>query len=145
MAQKTQSSEFSNSIFEKFLGHSFLYFKLLIYLPEIKRPKCFRGVTPFPWTPTNKALPWTCYRAYTQHLQTSTCILLNLCSKMDIRVSHFQDYIVKRNWIWSLPKMNLIHMMLWLASWQLIVFKSSDRYISSGKGVLTNIKSVSSK
>ena len=47
MAQKTQSPEFSNSIFVKFLGHSFLYFKLLIYLPEIKRPKCFRGVTPF--------------------------------------------------------------------------------------------------
>ena len=144
MAQKTQSPEFSNSIFVKFLGHSFLYFKLLIYLPEIKRPKCFRGVTPFPWTPTNKALPWTCYRAYTQHLQTSTCILLNLCSKMDIRVSHFQDCNIKW-WIWSLPKINLTHMMLWLASWQLIVFKSSDRYISSGKGVLTNIKSVSSK
>ena len=38
---------------------------------------------------------------------------LNLCSKMDIRVSHFQDYAVKRNdndsqkryelkWIWSI-------------------------------------------
>ena len=143
MAQKTQSPEFSNSIFVKFLGHSFLYFKLLIYLPEIKRPQCFRGFTPLPWTPTNRAPPWTCYRAYIQHLQTPTCILLNLCSEMDIRVSHFQDYIVKRNWIWSLPKMNLIHMMLWLASWQLIVFKSSDRYISSRKAVLTNIKSVS--
>ena len=79
MAQKTQSPEFSNSIFVKFLGHSFLYFKLLIYLPEIKRPKCFRGVTPFlPGTPTNNAPTWTCCRAYTQHLQTPTCILLNL-------------------------------------------------------------------
>ena len=47
MAQKTQSPEFSNSISVKFLGHRFLYFKLLIYLPEIKRPKCFRGVIPF--------------------------------------------------------------------------------------------------
>ena len=34
MAQKSQSPEFSNSIFVKFLGHSFLYFKLLIYLHE---------------------------------------------------------------------------------------------------------------
>ena len=47
MAQKTQSPEFSNSIFVKFLGHSFLYFKLLIYLPEIKRPQYFRDFTPF--------------------------------------------------------------------------------------------------
>ena len=143
MAQKNQSPEFSKSIFVKFIGHSVLYFKLFIYLLEIKRLKCFRGFTPLPWTPTNRAPPSTCYRVYVQHLQTPTCILLNLCSKMDIRVSHFQDYIVKRNWIWSLPKMNLIHMMLWLASWQLIVFKSPDRYISSGKVVLTNIKSVS--
>ena len=44
---KTQLREFSNSIFIKFLGHSFLYFKLLIYLPEVKRPKCFRGFTLF--------------------------------------------------------------------------------------------------
>ena len=47
MAQKIQSPEFSKSIFIKFLDHSFLYFKLLIYLPEIKRAKCFRGFTPF--------------------------------------------------------------------------------------------------
>ena len=47
MAQKTQSPEFSNSILVKFLGHSFLSFKLLIYLPEVKRPKCFRGITSF--------------------------------------------------------------------------------------------------
>ena len=33
-------------------------------------------------------------RAYIQHLQTPTCILLNL-SKMDIRVSYFQDYTIK--------------------------------------------------
>ena len=128
--KKTQSPEFSNSIFIKFLGHSLVYFKLLIYLPELKRPKCFRGSPPpfpLPWTPTNRASPWTCYRAYIEHLQTSTCILLNLCFKMDLRVSQLQDYIVKRNWIWSLPKMNLIHMMLCLASWPLIVFKSLDR------------------
>ena len=43
---KTQSPEFSNSIFLKFLGHSFLYFKLLIYLPQVKRPNCFRGFSP---------------------------------------------------------------------------------------------------
>ena len=30
-----------------------------------------------------------------------------------------------------------------LASWQLIVFESSDRYINSRKAVLTNIKAVS--
>ena len=142
MAQKNQSPEFSKSIFVKFIGHSVLYFKLFIYLLEIKRLKCFRGFTPLPWTPTNRAPPSTCYRVYVQHLQTPTCILLNLCSKMDIRVSHFQDCNIKW-WIWSLPKINLTHMMLWLASWQLIVFKSSDRYISSGKVVLTNIKSVS--
>ena len=47
MAQKTQSREFSNSVFVKFLGHSFLYFKLSIYPPEVKRPNCFRGFTPF--------------------------------------------------------------------------------------------------
>ena len=47
MAQKTQSPEFSNSIFVKFLWHSFLYFKLLIYLPEIRRTRCFRDFTPF--------------------------------------------------------------------------------------------------
>ena len=142
MAQKNQSPEFSKSIFVKFIGHSVLYFKLFIYLLEIKRLKCFRGFTPLPWTPTNRAPPSTCYRVYVQHLQTPTCIWLNLCSKMDIRVSHFQDCNIKW-WIWSLPKINLTHMMLWLASWQLIVFKSSDRYISSGKVVLTNIKSVS--
>ena len=142
MAQKNQSPEFSKSIFVKFIGHSVLYFKLFIYLLEIKRLKCFRGFTPLPWTPTNRAPPSTCYRVYVQHLQTPTCILLNLCSKMDIRVSHFQDCNIKW-WIWSLPKINLTHMMLWLPSWQLIVFKSSDRYISSGKVVLTNIKSVS--
>ena len=51
MAQKTQSPEFSNSIFVKFLWHSFLYFKLLIYLPEIRRPKYFRGSPSLPWTP----------------------------------------------------------------------------------------------
>ena len=85
MAQKTQSPEFSNSIFVKFLWHSFLYFKLLIYLPEIRRPKCFRGFTPLPWIHTNRAPPWTCYRAYIRHLQIPTCIFLNLCSKMDIK------------------------------------------------------------
>ena len=142
MAQKNQSPEFSKLIFVKFIGHSVLYFKLFIYLLEIKRLKCFRGFTHLPWTPTNRAPPSTCYRVYVQHLQTPTWILLNLCSKMDIRVSHFQDCNIKW-WIWSLPKMNLTHMMLWLASWQLIVFKSPDRYISSGKVVLTNIKSVS--
>ena len=48
--KKTQSPEFSNSIFKKFLGHSLVYFKLLIYLPEIKRPKCFRdSPPPFPF------------------------------------------------------------------------------------------------
>ena len=46
-AQKSQYPEFSNSIFVKFLGYSFFYFKLLIYLPVVKRPKCFRGFTPF--------------------------------------------------------------------------------------------------
>ena len=142
MAQKNQSPEFSKLIFVKFIGHSVLYFKLFIYLLEIKRLKCFRGFTHLPWTPTNRAPPSTCYRVSVQHLQTPTWILLNLCSKMDIRVSHFQDCNIKW-WIWSLPKMNLTHMMLWLASWQLIVFKSPDRYISSGKVVLTNIKSVS--
>ena len=48
--KKTQSPEFSNSIFKKFLGHSLVYFKLLIYLPELKRPKCFRdSPPPFPF------------------------------------------------------------------------------------------------
>ena len=48
--KKTQSPEFSNSIFIKFLGHSLVYFKLLIYLPELKRPKNLRGSPPpFPF------------------------------------------------------------------------------------------------
>ena len=47
MAQKTQSPEFSNSIFVKLLGHSLFYFKLLIYLPEIKRPNVLGVLTPF--------------------------------------------------------------------------------------------------
>ena len=47
MAQNTQSPEYSNPILAKFLGHSFLYFMLLIYLPVVKRPKFFRDFTPF--------------------------------------------------------------------------------------------------
>ena len=99
MTQKTQSPEFSNSIFIKSLGDSFFYFKLLIYLQEVKRPKCFRGFTPF----LEYLLTGLLHEPITEHLHTPTFILLNLCSKIDIRVSHVQDYTVKK-----MTMMNLI-------------------------------------
>ena len=95
MAQKTQSPEFWNSIFAKFLGHSFHCFKLLIYLPEVKRPKCVRGFTPLPWTPTIGAPPWTYYRAYTQHLQTRTCIYSIFVQKWTLGYNTFKTTPLK--------------------------------------------------
>ena len=146
MTQNTQSPEYSNSILAKFLGHSFLYFILLIYLPVVKRSKFFRGFTPFlahlligllhePVTEliySTSRLPPAFYSIFIQrwilgyHTFKTTPLKEMTMMNLIIAKNEFDPYVV-----------------LWLANWQLIIFKSPNRYINSRKAVLTNIKSVS--
>ena len=143
MAQKTQSPEFSNSIFVKFLWHSFLYFKLLIYLPEIRRTRCFRDFTPF----LEHLLAGLLHEPVTEII----------CRTSRPHPLHFSQSLFQNGYqtfkATLLKEMTMMNLIIaknefdpydaMLASWQLIVFESPDRYINSRKALLTNIKSVS--
>ena len=135
MAQKTQSPEFSNPIFVKFLGHIFLYFKLFIYLPEIKRPQCFRDFTPF----LEHLLTGLLYEPVTELIYSTSrsppAFYSIFVPKWTLGYYTFKTTSLKeiefdysQKWIWS----------IWCYG-----FKSPDRYISLRKVVRTNIKSVS--
>ena len=145
MAQKTQSPEFSNLIFVKFLWHSFLYFKLLIYLPEIRRPKCFRGFAPF-----LEHLPTGLLREPVTELIYSTPRPPPAFSSIFVPKWTLGYQTFKTTPLKKMTMMNLIIAKNEFDPYDAMVdqlaidsLQYPDRYISSGKVVLTNIKSVS--